>query len=202
MRKFRRNAVGVSGFAASFLLVLGLTAYACTNLATLNLSNTMGRAGDTITVTGSSFLTTCVCGPQMPPTPVKIRWGGVQGRVMAEVMPEKVGAVSAAFVVPDVTPGYYVIAATQRDDAVNLDTQGTPALVSFQVLTPTGQSVVPESQVAAAGVRADEASSSAFLAATIGLGILGLALFVGGSAAVIRQVSARRVRVPAAIKQD
>lgn len=202
MRKTRRNAVGVSGFAASFVLVLGLTAYACTNLATLNLSNTAGRAGDTITVTGSSFLTTCVCGPQMPPTPVKIRWGGVQGRVVAEVLPEKAGALSAAFAVPDVTPGYYVIAATQRDDAVNLDTQGTPALVSFEVLTPTGQSVVPESQVAAAGVRADAASSSGFLAATIGLGILGLALFVGGSAGVIRQVTGRRARVPAVLKQD
>ncbi len=198
----RRKAVGLSGLAACFIVALGLTAYACTNLATLNLSNNRGRPGDSITVTGSSFLTVCVCGPQMPPTPVKIRWAGVQGKVMAELMPERSGALSAAFVVPDVTPGYYVIAATQHDDVFNLDTQGTPALTSFEVLTPTGQSVVGEGQVAAPATQTDETTSSAFLALTVGLGVLGLALFVGGSAVVIRQMTGRRSRVPAVVSPD
>lgn len=202
MRKARRNAVGVSGFAAAFVLALGLTAYACTNLATLNLSNTTGRVGDSLTLTGSSFITVCVCGPQMPPTPVKIRWGGIQGAVLAELTPTRTGTLSAAFTVPDVAPGYYVIAATQRDGTYNLDTQGTPALTTFEVLTPAGQSVVVPSEFAAAGSQTDETSSSAFLALTIGLGVLGLALFVGGSAAVVRQVSTRRSRAPAVVHHD
>ena len=40
---------------AALSLVVGATAFACTNLATLNLSSTAGKAGDTVTVTGSSF---------------------------------------------------------------------------------------------------------------------------------------------------
>lgn len=201
MRGTRRKAVGLGGLAASFILALGLTAYACTNLATLNLSATAGRPGDTLTITGSSFLTVCVCGPQMPPTPVKIRWGGVQGRVMADLTPNKAGTLSAAFAVPDVTPGYYVIAATQRDDSLNLDTQGTPALTTFEVLTPSGGSVVSRGEVAAAGSNGDGATSSRFLALTAGLGVLGFAFFVGGSAVVIRQLTTRK-RVPAVVDPD
>ena len=202
MRNTRRKAVGLGGLAASFILVLGLTAYACTNLATLNMSTSAGRPGDPLTITGSSFLTVCVCGPQMPPTPVQIRWGGVQGRVMADLVPDKAGALSAAFAVPDVAPGYYVIAATQHDDALNLDTQGTPALTTFEVLTPSGESVVTQGEVAAASAEGDEATTSAFLALTVGLGVLGLALFVGGSAVMIRQLTTRKARVPALVDQD
>ncbi len=203
MRKARRRAVGLFGGAAALVLALGLTAYACTNLATLNLSNTSGRPGDSITLTGSSFLTVCVCGPQMPPTPVKIRWGGVQGRVMAEMTPDKAGTLAAAFTVPDVTPGYYVIAATQRDETLNIDNAGTPALTTFEVLTPAGQSVVAPSEFAATSGPSDETASSALIALTVGLGVLGFALFVVGSAVVIRQVTTRKTRVPAVVhRQD
>ena len=202
MRRTRKKAVGLFGMAASAVLVLGMAAYACTNLATLNLSNNVGRPGDHITLTGSSFITVCVCGPQMPPTPVKIRWGGVHGRVMAEVSPERGGGLAAAFTVPDVTPGYYVIAATQYDETFNIHNAGTPALTSFEVLTPTGQSVVAPSEYAATGPQSDETTSSAFLALTVGLGVLGLALFVGGSAVVIRQVTTRKSRIPAVVNRD
>ena len=202
MRKTRRRAVGLFGGAAGFVLALGLAAYACTNLATLNLSNTAGRPGDSITLTGSSFLTVCVCGPQMPPTPVKIRWGGVQGRVMAEMTPDKAGTLAAAFTVPDVTPGHYVIAATQYDETFNFHSAGTPALTTFEVLTPTGQSVVAPSEFAATSAPSDGNASSALIALTIGLGVLGFALFVGGSAVVIRQVTTRKRRVPAVVNKD
>ena len=202
MRKARRRAVGLFGGASALVLVLGLTAYACTNLATLNLSNTTGRPGDSLTLTGSSFLTVCVCGPQMPPTPVKIRWGGVQGKVMAELTPDKAGTLAAAFTVPDVTPGHYVIAATQYDETFNFHSAGTPALTTFEVLTPTGQSVVAPSEFAATNPPGDETVSSALIALTIGLGALGFALFVLGSAVVVRQVGTRKTRVPAVVSQD
>ena len=202
MRKARSRAVGLFGGASALVLVLGLTAYACTNLATLNLSNTTGRPGDSLTLTGSSFLTVCVCGPQMPPTPVKIRWGGVQGKVMAELTPDKAGTLAAAFTVPDVTPGHYVIAATQYDETFNFHSAGTPALTTFEVLTPTGQSVVAPSEFAAPSPPGDETVSSALIALTIGLGVLGFALFVLGSAVVVRQVGTRKTRVPAVVSQD
>ena len=203
MRNMRSRLVGLFGGGAGFVLVLGLTAYACTNLATLNLSNTTGRPGDTITLTGSSFITVCVCGPQMPPTPVKIRWGGTQGRVMAELTPDRAGTLATSFTVPDVSPGYYVIAATQRDETMNIDSAGTPALTTFEVLTPAGQSVVPPSEFAATNAPSDQtATSSGLIALTVGLGVLGFALFVAGSAAVIRQVATRKARVPSAVRES
>lgn len=198
MRHTRRRLVGLFGGAGGFVLVLGLTAYACTNLATLSLSNSTGRPGDTITLTGSSFITVCVCGPQMPPTPVKIRWGGTQGRVMAELTPDRTGTLATSFTVPDASPGYYVVAATQRDESLNIDSAGTPALATFEVLTPAGQSVVPPSEFAATSAPSDQTStSSALIALTVGLGVLGFGLFVAGSAVVVRQVATRKGRVPA-----
>ena len=202
MRKARSRTVGLFGIAAAAVVALGVAAYACTNLATLNLSNNTGRPGDNVTLTGSSFLTVCVCGPQMPPTPVKIRWAGVQGRVMAETMPDKAGALSAAFTVPDVQPGYYVIAATQRDEGLNIDNAGTPALTTFEVLTPAGQSVVPPSEFAGTSSPSDQTTSSALLALTVALGVLGFALFVGGSTVLVRQMTTRKARVPAIVNRD
>lgn len=60
------------------------------------------------------------------------------------------GALAAGFTVPDVRPGYYVIAATQHDDVYNIDNAGTPALASFEVLTPSGQSTVQLAQLGTA----------------------------------------------------
>ena len=202
MRMTRRRVSGFFGVAGAAVMALGIAAYACTNLATLNLSSAAGRPGDTITVTGSSFSTVCICGPQLPPTPVKIRWHGVEGAVMAEVMPEKSGSLSASFKVPETKPGYYVIAATQHDPTFDIHVAGTPALASFEVLGPNGQSVVGSGEAAAATAPADQSASTGLLAFTIGLGVLGLALFVGGSAAVVRQMATRKTRVPAVVKQD
>ncbi len=49
-----RLAVLVGTAVAGMALLAG-TAFACTNLATLNLSTASGSVGDTVTVTGSSF---------------------------------------------------------------------------------------------------------------------------------------------------
>lgn len=202
MRMTKPRILGFFGTAAAVLTLLGVTAYACTNLASLNLSSATGRPGDTITITGSSFNTICVCGPQVPPTPVKIRWNGIKGEVMAEMMPEKAGTISASFTVPDVKPGYYVIVATQHDETYHLDVAGTPARATFEVLGANGESVVGDGELGAAGTAPDEQTSSGLLALTIGLGVLGLALFAGSSIAAIRQVASRRAATPAVVKQD
>lgn len=201
MRSTRRRVVGVFGTASAVLVLLAVTAYACTNLASLNLSSATGRPGDPITVTGSSFNTICICGPQVPPTPVKIRWQGINGGVLAEMMPDKAGTISASFTVPDVKPGYYVIVATQHDETYNIDAAGTPARATFEVLTATGQSVVGSEPVSAI-VANDEGVPSTLVALTVALGALGLALFAVGSVAVIRQVSTRRRPVAATVKNE
>lgn len=202
MRVTKRRVLGFFGTASAVVVLLGLTAHACTNLASLNLSNTTGRAGDTLTITGSSFNIICVCGPQVPPTPVKIRWNGIKGEVMAEMMPDRAGAVSASFTVPDVKPGYYVIVATQHDETYHIDAAGTPARATFEVLTANGQSVVGSGEVATPSPSSDESTSTALIALTVALGVVGLALFAAGSTVVLRQVSGRRSRLSAAVKHD
>lgn len=201
MRSTRRRVFGLFGTASAVVVLLGVTAYACTNLASLNLSTAAGQPGDAITVTGSSFNTICVCGPQVPPTPVKIRWHGIKGEVLAEMMPDKAGTIAATFTVPDVKPGYYVIVATQHDETYNIDAAGTPARATFEVLTATGQSVVG-SEVVTGSALGDEGVSSTLVAFTLALGALGLALFAFGSVAVIRQVTTRRRPVAAKVKNE
>lgn len=198
MRVTRRRLVGLFGGAGAALVALAAAAYACTNLATLNLSTSTGRPGNQITVTGTAFSYVCVCGPQMPPTPVKIRWGGVQGQVLAEVTPDRPGTLSAAFTVPDAEPGYYVIVASQHDPHTGIDTYGTPARATFEILGPRGESVVTQSELEVASA-VDDSVSSGLVALTVGLGVAGLALLAGGSVAVIRQFRGRKVPATARI---
>lgn len=53
-----------------------------------------------------------------------------------------------------------------------------------------------------ADLAGETATSSALVGLTIGLGALGLALFAGGSIAVIRQASARKRQVAAKVTSD
>ena len=48
----RKKLALALGGAATAVLVAGAGAFACTNLATLNLSSSAGKAGDSVTVTG------------------------------------------------------------------------------------------------------------------------------------------------------
>ena len=202
MRMTKRRITGLFGAASAIVVLLGVAAYACVNLANLNLSSTSGRPGETLTITGSSFNTICICGPQVPPTPVKIRWNGINGEVLAEMMPDKAGTVSASFRVPDAAPGYYVIVATQHDETYHIDAAGTPARATFEVLTANGQSVVGSGELGTAGPITDESTSTGLIALTIAFGVLGLGLFAGGSMVVIRQFATGRARVPAPVKND
>jgi hypothetical protein len=133
---------------------------------------------------------------------VKIRWNGINGEVMAEMMPDKAGTLSAAFTVPDTKAGYYVIVATQRDDVYNIDYAGTPARATFEVLGANGESVVGNDTLASADLAGEPETSSALIGLTIGLGALSLALFAGGSIAVLRQAAARKRQVAATVRSD
>jgi hypothetical protein len=191
-----RKLLFTVGAAAAATVVAGAAAFACTNLATLNLSSAAGKAGDTVTVTGSSFRV--ARSAAQTTHPVVLHWNGVDGAVLAEVMPDRAGNISATFTVPEGQPGYYVIVATQRDQN-GVDMYGTPARASYQILGPNGQSVV-QPVATPAGTVATDGSSSGIIALTVGLGALGLALFGAGFIAFVRQ--ARRAPATAMVRKD
>ncbi|MFP5317401.1 MAG: hypothetical protein ACLGI2_03800, partial [Acidimicrobiia bacterium] len=179
----RRKVAVAFGSAATATVIAGAAAFACTNLATLNLSSSAGKAGDTVTVTGSSFRVNSQNVANSDT--VVLHWNGVDGATLAEVKPDRAGNISATFTVPDGQPGYYVLVATQRN-AAGQDGYGTPARASYQILGPNGQSVVQPAS-SPAGTVATESSSSGIIALTVGLGALGLALFGAGFIAFVRQ---------------
>ena len=179
-------------------LVVGAAAFACTNLATLNLSSTAGKAGDVVTVTGSSF---AVGRGDAATLPVQLRWNGVDGMVLAETTPDRAGNISATFTVPEGMPGYYVLVATQKD-ARGVDTYGTPARASYQILGPNGQSVVTPAASAAAAPLPSEPSSTGIIALTVRLGAVGLALFAAGFIAFVRQTRATAATATAPVRRS
>ena len=94
----RKKVTTVFGAAAAASVIAGAAAFACTNLATLNLSSTAGKAGDSVTVTGSSFR---VASGTAVSDPVILRWNGVEGTQLASVLPDKAGNISATFAIPE-----------------------------------------------------------------------------------------------------
>ncbi len=192
-----RSKIGAAFGAAAAATVIASAAYACTNLATLNLSSSTGKVGDTVTVTGSSFR---VARGTEPTNPVVLHWNGADGKELATAMPDKAGNISATFTVPEGQPGYYVIVATQRN-AQGVDDYGTPARASYQILGANGPVAAPVAAGANAGL-ASEPSSSGIIALTVGLGALGLALFGAGFVAFVRQARRRDVPVTAPVRRD
>lgn len=180
--------------AVAMTMIVG-TAFACTNLATLNLSAAAGQAGDTITVTGSSFSV-----PDEGTVPaVVMTWNGVEGEELASVTPDSAGNVSATFEIPDGQPGYYVIVASQMDEEGE-PMYGTPARASFQILGPGGESVVQPA--APTPAVAGDAGTSGIIAMTAILGVLGLALFGAGFSAFVKQLRGREEPVTAPVRRD
>ncbi len=194
--KLRRT---VTAFFATGIVgvVAAAAAYACTNLATLNVSSATGNPGDVVTITGSSF---AVAKATETPTPVVLHWNGAEGPELAQAVPDSAGNVSMTFAVPQGSPGYYVLVATQRD--AKGDKYGTPARASFQILGPGGQAVAPQPGSQAQAAVASEPSSSGMIALTVGLGVLGLALFAAGFTAFVRQARRREVPTAAPVRRD
>jgi hypothetical protein len=186
------------GTAIVAMAFTAVAAMACTNLATLNLSASSGSVGDTVTVTGSSF--SVPKSADAPVVPVVLNWNGADGPVLAEAVPDGAGNINATFSVPEGQAGYYVIVASQKD-AEGVDQYGTPARASYQILGPNGESVVQPAGSQSPAVAA-EPSSSGMIALTVGLGVLGLALFAAGFTAFVRQARGREVLVPSKVRSE
>ncbi len=195
---FVRRGVALAGvLGAAITVVAGAAAFACTNLATLNLSASSGKTGDVITVTGSSYRM-----PSGVTTGVQLRWNALDGPVLAEVTPDKVGNISASVTIPQAAPDNYVIVAMLRD-AKGADTSGTPSRAQFQVVGGAGSaapSPVIAQQTPAAG--ASGSSSSAPLALLVGFGVLGLVLFGSGIVAAARATRTSTAPAAAPARRD
>lgn len=189
-----RNMSLIGGvIAIGFSLALASTAFACTNLAELNVGPPSGHAGTQVTVTGSAF-------SHVPAnTPVALHWGGTNGPVLATVTPDAAGAIGPLTVtIPsDAAPGPYVIVASQTEVATGLTPWGTPARASFTV---TGQAPAAAPARAAAGgaLSTTTSSSAGLIALTIALGVAGLALFALGAASFVGTM--RRRSVPSKVR--
>lgn len=162
----------------------GAGAFACTNISTLNISDSSGRPGARVLVTGTSFGNSSPTGRRTTtPLPVRIRWNAVEGPTLAELAPDAAGNISASITIPDASPGRYVIFAVQQDaDAYHM--YGTPARIAYEVLTPDGRSA-PPAEASAVSSSAGGAPANLPVALVV-LGTLGGALFVVGFATFAR----------------
>ncbi len=189
---------------------VGASAFACANLATLSLSATSGRAGGTITFTGASF-TGGRASNNFVPTPVVVRWRDKDGPVLAEVVPDRRGAISASFTVPDVGPGTYVILGIQETARKAPDAPpeaapayfaepGTPARASFEVLAPGAGRVIRAPVVESVDTAEGQGQldSTVLIVLTAAFGAVAMSLFGGGLIAFIHQ--SRKAKEPAAAR--
>ncbi|HEX3541864.1 MAG TPA: hypothetical protein VHT75_15630 [Acidimicrobiales bacterium] len=183
------------GVIGAGLLFAASAAWACTNLATLNLSQAAGSSGQNVTVTGSSFKVAST-GPAIP---VVLHWNGATGPILATVAPDATGNISASVTIPDAQPGYYVLVATQQVNGT--DAYGTPARAAFQILAP-GQRAAVTPNAVQGGTVAPATSSTGVIALTITLGVLGLALFGAGVGAFARQARRREVAAAEPVKRS
>ena len=192
-----RRGVAVAALGAALVLFAGAGAFACTNLATLNLSSNAGKAGDVVTVTGSSYRM-----PTGVTTGVQFRWNALDGPVLAEVVPDKVGNISATITIPQAAPDNYVIIGMLRD-ARGADTSGTPSRAQFQILGGAG-TAAPQPAVAQQTPAASASSSGSGvpLALLLGLGGLGLVLFAAGLVATARSMRTQSVPAAARARRD
>ena len=203
------------GIVAAVTTVVAATSFACTNLASINLSSTYGKPGDAIVVTGSGFsggvegamegmdmgAMDMAAGAGMSTTglavrpPVLLRWNGPDGLLLTSAIPDRTGSISVTINVPDAQPGHYSLVAVQKN-AQGYDVYGTPARAPFQI-TANGKAPRDAAGGAVAGAGASSQTTGVILL-TVGLGAAGLAMFAYGGVTVARQIGRRRV--PAAAR--
>ena len=191
----------------AFIVGIGASAFACANLATLNLSTGSGRPGTTITFTGAGFAVPRAS-TGLTPTPVAVHWEWEDGPVIADVVPDRYGSISAQFTVPETRPGTYIIVATQKTPRrapgapaeqapAYFAEPGTPARASFEVLAP-GAVAAQRSPVIESGDGSDsqgQLDATVWIVLTAAFGSVAMSLFGGGLIAFIHQ--SRKAKEPA-----
>lgn len=191
----RTRAPITLAMTGAILLIGAMTAFACTNLATLNLSTAQGEAGSTVDVTGSAFRTEARGGLD-----VEIRWDGVDGPVLATAQPDATGNIATSVRIPaDAQPGYHVLVGTQMtesEDGELSPAYGTPARSSFLIGTSSPPEAVAPATGPASGIAAD-APGTGLIALAALLALLGIGLFGSGLGLFVRETRKRAVTAPA-----
>lgn len=190
----RKRLIGASAVVAT-VLVTAASAWACTNLASLNISSPSGNSGTKLDISGTAYAT-------KGGSDVVVRWDSLTGPVLASIKPDATGTIHGSVTVPaDAKPGPHVLLATQDyTDAKGVTTAayGTPARAGFMVGSPLTAGAPSEAAVTSVGAADPAGASSGLIALTIALGVGGLALFGAGLAVLARQ--ARRGPAPAPVK--
>lgn len=125
-----RRRVGLV-FAGGPLLALVLAATAAGQGSTLQVNVQEPTPGQAITVTGNNF--SAAAGN----SPVNIRLSSRNGRVLSSPTPNSLGVITATFPVPpDLSPGWYLILATQTTTANNRTRAFTPGRTRIHVRAP------------------------------------------------------------------
>lgn len=195
----KRRVSTVLFTATALMMISAMAAFACTNLATLNLSQSAGAPGTDIDVTGSSFST----GDDVQA--VEIRWGGTNGEVLAEASPDSTGAIETTVTIPeDAQPGYHVLAASQMQEGEDGDLSpayGTPARSSFLIGSVTEPAEISEPAGVPAAATPDAGVPTGLMALTALLALAGVALFGAGLGLFVRE-SRRRSAQPAPVRSE
>jgi hypothetical protein len=191
----------------AFLVGVGASAFACANLATLNLSVGAARSGTTITFTGAGFAVPRAS-TGLTHTPVVVHWEREDGPVIAEVVPDRYGTISAQFTVPETRPGTYIIVATQKtprrapgappdQEPAYFSEPGTPARASFEVLGPgaVARERTPVIESREGSDPKGQLDATVWIVLTAAFGAVAMSLFGGGLIAFIHQ--SRKSREPA-----
>ncbi len=200
MRIRAGRLAGAAAPLAGLVLLWAAAAFACTNLATITLSAAAARPGDTLTLVGTSFPVPRATS-NVAPTPVELRWKSADGPLLATLVPDRAGTISATFTVPPSEPGNVVIMGFQRraiPDPVDpdgpprvVDEPGTPARATIRVLAP-GE-MAPSTKVGVNFAAGHEGmGTTALIVLMVAFGAVALSLFAGGVMAFLYQVRWRR----------
>ena len=185
--------IGLLASAVGVVMVIGAaSAWACTNLASLNPSQTTRNPGTQITLTGTAYAT-------KGGSDVAIRWNSTTAPPLTTVKADPAGTIRADVTIPaDAKPGNHILIATQDytdSKGVTTAAYGTPARASFTVGSAAVAPAPPAAATASAAASSD-GTPAGLIALTVLLGIGGLVLFAGGLALFARQTRRRPVPSP------
>jgi hypothetical protein len=188
-----RRKLGISLMLGALVpLALVSTAWACGVLATLSLGPSAASHNQTVTVSGRNYSTSAGV------SPVVLHLGSRSGKALATTTPDAKGFINTSFSVPaNLSPGYYVIVATQYV-ASGAPKTGTPGRTVLHVTGGAAHSsrnalvVSPWSSAkpmgpAAGAAPVGGASGSPALLPMLLAGALSLVLFTGGSMLAVRR---------------
>lgn len=126
--------IAAAGTLVGFLLIGSMAAaWACTALATLEVTPAAGTSGQQVEGKGSGFKGGTFAGAT--PQQVEVRWQSKDGPVVANVLPTPSGNIKFNFTLPEGAPGYYTVIASQKDPS-GKETGGGPARATVALNNP------------------------------------------------------------------